>query len=189
MNLSIALSALGWIVAVIVFACALFIGKPYYQHAGYEAGRLASAQKNQESVDSIVRSRPIEGDDYVVLGRLVTATSTELTIETVNPYLLNPLSKDKRIQTVRIDENTVLEKRTTLAEADFLKALADAQLKGLTTDQAKLHKSEPLTIDMLKLGDEIRVYPSVAQDATKDEFYAKQVLLVISSQTQQSPAN
>lgn len=189
MNASLAISALGWVIAVILFACVLFIGKPYYQNVGYEAGRLVAAEANIKAVDEAISRRPIEGDEYVVLGKLVTATSTELTIETINPYLQNPLSKDRRLQTVRIDAQTVFEKRTALSEAEFIAALEASRAQGLTTDQAILHKTEPLTVNMLKLGDEIRVYPSVAQDATKDSFYAKQVLLVLSSQAQQVPAN
>ena len=189
MNASVALSAFGWVIAVVLFACALFVGKPYYQNAGYEAGRLVATQANVEAVDAAIKQRPIEGDEYVVLGKLITATATELTIETINPYLQNPLSADRRVQTIQIDAQTILEKRTALPEAEFIAALQAARDRGLTTDQAVLHKTEPLTISMLKSGDEIRVYPAIAQDATKDSFYAKQVLLVSSSQTQQVPAN
>ncbi len=189
MNMSVALSALGWVIAVILFACALFVGKPYYQNMGYEAGRLVATQANVKAVDEVVQNRVIDGEDYVVLGRVLNATATELNIETINPYLQNPLSKERRVQTVRIDAQTILEKRTTLPEAEFFAALEAARQTGLPTDQAILHKTEPLTIDMLKSGDEVRVYPAIAQDATKDSFYAKQVLLVITSQVQQVPAN
>lgn len=180
---SLTVSAIGWLLAVLLFAGALFVAKPYVQHKGYEAGRAQTSSDNIAAVDAVVKARTIEGENYVVLGRVVSTTANSVTFETLTPYLLNPLSKQARYQTATVTADTVIEKRTLLAQDEFVKALEEGRRKGLTTDQIQVHTKEPLTLAQLKQNDEIRLYPVVAQDAVKDSFAVKQILLVITNQT------
>lgn len=181
LNPSIAISAAGWVLAVIAVATALFVGKPYYAAQGYENGRLMQAENNMKAVDAILASRGVEGAEYVVIGRSLEAGNGRVVIEALNPYLNNPLRKGFRTQTVSIDAETVIEKRTVLPQEEFIRALEEARQQGLSTQDAVVHASEPLTLEQIPVGTEIRVYPRVAQDAVKDSFVAKQILWVISS--------
>ena len=176
------LSALGWIVAVITVALLLFVGKPYYQNLGYEEGRRIQSETNVKMADAAVASRVIEGSDYVVHGHIAEVNSASLVIETLTPYLNNPLRAEPRRQTILIDSTTIIEKRTILPTEQFIAAQEEARRRGLSTQDAIVHTAETLTLGDLRTGDEIRVYPRVAQDAVKDQFEAKQILLVISNQ-------
>lgn len=177
-------SALGWVAAVAAVALALFVGKPAYYKAAYDQASSEQSQKNIMAVDQALASRTIDGNQYVVLGKVVSKEQDRLVIETQNPYLINPLRKEPRHQTVLLTPETFMEKRVMLAGDDFVKALEEGQRKGLTTDKIQLHKKEPLTLDTIAIGDQIRVYPTIIQDAVKDTFTAQQILLVISSQSQ-----
>jgi len=180
------ISALGWVAAVLAVALALFVGKPSYYRAGYEQGRETQAAANIRAVDDLLSARTIEGENYVVLGRVTNKQSTAVEIETLNPYLVIPLRTGARRQVVMLTDETIMEKRTALSAEEQVQALEDGQRRGLTTDQIQQHRSEPLTIDDLRIGDEIRVYPVNVQDALKNTFTAKQILFVISSQTPQN---
>lgn len=179
---SLTISALGWVLAVLLFAVALFGGKPYVQHQGYDAGRKEAAEKNAQAIDQVVKKRVIEGDNYVVFGKVESVSGNAVRFETINPYLINPLSKQTRYQVATVSADTIIEKRTLLSPEAMAKALEDGRKKGLKTEDIQVHVKEPLTIDMLKVGDELRFYPTVAQDAVNDTFAVKQILLVISTQ-------
>lgn len=181
------LSALGWIAAVVTVALLLFVGKPYYQNLGYEEGRRVQSEANVKMADAAIAARVIEGTDYVVFGRIAEVNSAGLVIETRTPYLNNPLREEPRRQTILVDSTTVIEKRTILPTEQFIAAQEEARLRGLSTQDAVVHTSETLALSDLRIGDEIRVYPRVAQDAVKDQFEAKQILFVISNQ--QAPSN
>lgn len=180
------ISALGWVAAVLAVAVALFVGKPAYYRAGYEQGRETQAAANIRAVDDLLSARTIEGENYVVLGRVTNKQSNAVEIETLNPYLVNPLRTGARRQVVMLTDETIMEKRIALSAEEQVQALEDGQRRGLTTDQIQQHRSEPLTINDLRIGDEIRVYPVNVQDALKNTFTAKQILFVISSQTPQN---
>jgi hypothetical protein len=179
-------SALGWIAAVLSVALALFVGKPYYMNRGYEQGRLTQAEANIIAVDASIQSKVIEGADYVVYGRVLSKSADILVISPLNPMLTNPLRKEARQQIVIIDDQTIMESRTVLPEAQYHQAVLDGERRGLTTDQIKLYTVEPLDVDDVLVGDELQIFPVVAQDAVKDQYTAKKILKTISNQSSQS---
>lgn len=179
---SLFVSAAGWVLAVVGVAVALFVGKPYFAAKGYEQGRATQADSNIRAVDEILARRIVPGTDYVVYGRFIQAQNGSLVFETLNDYLRNPLRPGGRTQTALIDASTVIEKRTVLPPEEFMRVLEDARRAGLSTQEANIHASEPLSLNDIPVGTEIRVYPRVAQDAAKDTFAAKQILWVISNQ-------
>lgn len=179
---SLLASSIGWLTAVIVVAAALFAGKPYFYNRGYEEGRSTQAEANIRAVDAIIAGTQIEGENYVVFGKVISTSGSAVVFETLTPLLNNPLRDGARHQTAQIDAQTIIERRTMLPQDQIIRAQEQARSRGLSTQDAVIHKAETITAADLKPGDEIRVYPRVTSDAVKDSFETKQILLVISGQ-------
>lgn len=180
---SLIVSAAGWMAAVVVVALALFLGKPHFFNKGYEQGRTDQAAQNVAAVDQQIASQAIQGDNYVVLGRVVSVSAAEIVFETGNPILVNPLRSGPRQQTAVINAQTVIERRTMLPQDEIIRIQEQARSRGLSTQDVVIHQAETISATDLKPGDEISIYPAVVADAVKDSFAARQVLLVISNQT------
>lgn len=165
-NSSAWVSSAGWLVAVLLTAAFVFLGRPYFENQAYQRGRVD--QKN-EDVSMLEKNGLVmpEVEINSLVGEILSIEDGLLTLKT-EPLQFNPLKDD--MPAVR---EVVIDDMTTFSEFKVQQGVAESDLSAGALPSQLIET--PLTLADLKVGETVQVFAREDDISAKTKFVASKI--------------